>query len=208
MKTFQYNFYFAALSGGMIAEEVTKKFPIAADIACHSIEIGELLKSLFSSNHFKLQVTDDVIGVEIASALKNVVAIGAGIFDGLGYEASSKSAYISEMAREMKQLAIVLGAKEKTFEIGGHAWTGDLLTTCFGQSRNRYFGEMIGKGIPVKEALDILEKERKRSEGYLSTKSFYLVAKEHNINANILKQLYDILFEGKDVKECIYNMFK
>lgn len=122
----------------MIAEEVTTGVPIAADIACVDHHIGELLKELFSTPSFRIGNTTDVIGVELAGALKNVLAIGAGLFDGLELTVSSKSAFISMAAREFREIAVALGAKPDTYELGTHAWLGDLLTTCYGPSRNRY----------------------------------------------------------------------
>eukprot|EP01098_Paradermamoeba_levis_P008372 TRINITY_DN3475_c0_g1_i4.p1 TRINITY_DN3475_c0_g1~~TRINITY_DN3475_c0_g1_i4.p1 ORF type:complete len:342 (-),score=99.28 TRINITY_DN3475_c0_g1_i4:359-1384(-) len=199
---------FVALSGGMLAEEVTKNWPIAADVACESLEAANQIQSLLNAPHFKVNTTTDLIGVELAGSLKNVLAIGAGFFDGLGFETSSKAAYVSEASNEVKQLAIALGAKPETFELGGHAWMGDLLTTCFGDSRNRLFGELIGKGHTVQEALDILEKAKKRSEGFLSTKGFYELAQEKGIKTPILKVLYDVLFEEHKISEIVLEIFR
>lgn len=208
MKECNFKHYFAALSGGMIAEEVTKNCPIAADIACEDLEVAKLLKSLFKSKTFRIEVTTDVLGVELAGALKNVVAIGAGFFDGLDMDTSSKAAYVSSISREMRELAIALGGQKETFEIGGHAWAGDLLTTCFGKSRNRYFGELIGKGNTVEKALEILESEKKRSEGYITARSFYLIAKEKKLETPLLERVYKVLFESMDVLTAVYEMFQ
>jgi len=199
---------FTALSGGMLAEEVTKNWPIAADLASTDEEAGKKVALLLTANFFKVKTTSDLIGVELAGALKNVLAIGAGFLDGLGFDASSKAAYVSESALEMKKLAIALGARSETFELGSHAWIGDLLTTSFGNSRNRLFGELIGKGHSVKEALDILEQQKKRSEGFLSTKGFYEVAQSKGLKTPILKVLNDVLFEGHKISEIVWEIFK
>ena len=193
----------AVLSGGMIADEVSKHWPIGADIACANLDVARQLQSLFSSPTFKVNITRDVLGVQLAGALKNVVAIGAGLFDGLGYDDSSKAAFVSEAAREMKHFAMQLGAHAETFELGGQAWLGDLLTTCFGKSRNRYLGELLGKGKSVEEALHILEQEKKRAEGYLTTKAFYELAKENGLRMPILTILYGVLFSKKPVQRAI-----
>ncbi|MBI1970550.1 NAD(P)-dependent glycerol-3-phosphate dehydrogenase [Candidatus Woesearchaeota archaeon] len=193
----------AVLSGGMIADEVSKHWPIGADIACTNLDVARQLQLLFSSPTFKVNITRDVLGVQLAGALKNVVAIGAGLFDGLGYDDSSKAAFVSEAAREMKHFALQLGAHAETFELGGQAWLGDLLTTCFGKSRNRYLGELLGKGKSVEEALHILEQEKKRAEGYLTTKAFYELAKEYGLHMPILAVLYGVLFSKKPVQRAI-----
>lgn len=208
MKGCPYKYYFAALSGGMIAEEVTRDCPIGADIACEDEETGKLLKTIFRSRTFRIEVSTDVLGVELAGALKNVVAIGSGFFDGLGLDTSSKAAYVSAISKEMRELAITLGGQKETFEIGGNAWAGDLLTTCFGKSRNRYFGELIGKGNSVSKALDILESEKKRSEGYLTTKSFHLIAHEKGLHTPLLDILYSVLFEDENVSTAVFKMFE
>lgn len=118
-----------------------------------SSHLTSLPQRLLFTTAFKINVTTDVIGVELAGAFKNVLAIGAGFFDGLGLAVSSKAAFISEAAVEMRDLAIHLGASPATYGLGSHAWLGDLLTTCFGASRNRYFGELIGKGNSVADVL-------------------------------------------------------
>jgi glycerol-3-phosphate dehydrogenase (NAD(P)+) len=154
-----------------------------------------------------VNTTSDILGVELAGALKNVVAIGAGFFDGLGYDMSSKAAYVSEAAREIRDLAVHLGAKRETFELGTHAWLGDLLTTSFGKSRNRLFGDYLGRGMTVQEALGELQKARKISEGYLTCKSFYEVAVQKGISTPILKVVYSVLWQNASVKEVLLHMF-
>lgn len=203
MKTFKYDWFFSTLSGGMIADEVSKKHPIAADIACKNLMIAQFIQSAFETPNFKINLTNDVMGVELAGSLKNVIAIGAGLFDGLDYGASSKSAFICEAANEMKQFAILLGAQSETFESTSQSWFGDLLTTCFGKSRNRYLGELIGSGMTVNEALSQLESEHKLSEGYLSSKSFYLLSKKMNSKTPMLDTIYGILHEEKSPKDAI-----
>jgi len=195
--------YFACLAGGMIAEEVTQGSPIAADVACANIAVSQHLADLFSTNTFKIGITKDVIGVELAGAFKNVLAIGAGFFDGLGLAVSSKAAYVSEGSREMRDLAVMLGAQPETFGLGSYAWLGDLLTTCFGDSRNRLFGELIGKGMRVEDALKFLADQRKHSEGYLTTNAFFLLAQSRGLHTPILQILCEVLFQEKPVKKAV-----
>eukprot|EP01129_Flabellula_baltica_P015856 TRINITY_DN821_c0_g1_i1.p1 TRINITY_DN821_c0_g1~~TRINITY_DN821_c0_g1_i1.p1 ORF type:complete len:345 (+),score=89.21 TRINITY_DN821_c0_g1_i1:103-1137(+) len=202
-----YPVHIAALAGGMLAEEVTKGWPIGADVACSEIRIAKIVRKLFYSPTFKMNVTSDLLGLELAGAFKNVIAIGAGIFDGLGLAVSSKAAYISEAANEMSELGISLGADPSSFGLGTHSWLGDLLTTSFGNSRNRLFGEFIGSGMTVQEALDKLHSQKKISEGYHTCKAFYQISLEKNKNLPILKNLYKILYEDLPLQDGIDSFF-
>jgi len=199
--------HFAALAGGMLAEEVSRGDPICADIACESVESAQKLRLLFETPLVKINVMTDVLGLELAGAFKNVIAIAAGAFDGLGLAVSSKCAYISMCAKECKRLAIILGAKSETFQMGGQAWLGDVLTTCFGPGRNRLFGEFIGSGLSVEDALKKLHEQKKISEGYLTTKAFYELTVEKNIEAPFLKNIYQMLFEGKPALKTCHDFF-
>lgn len=199
----KYNWWFVTISGGMIAEEVTKHWPIGADVACSDERVASYVLDMFETPTFKLHVTTDVLGVELAGALKNVVAIGAGFYDGLGYEMSSKAAFVSEAAAEVRELVVCLGAQRSTFDIGTHAWLGDLLTTCCGNSRNRLFGEYLGKGMSVDAAIAQLEKQRKRSEGYLTSKAIYAIAREKGIKTPFLDAIYRVLHAGSNVQQAI-----
>lgn len=208
MKACKHPYHFAALAGGMIADEVARQWPIAANVACEDIRVANHLQEVFSMPTFKVNPMTDVLGIELAGALKNVVAIGAGFFDGLKYEASSKAAFVSEAAREVRELAIVLGAERESFDVGTHAWLGDLLTTCFGQSRNRLFGELIGSGKTVEEALAELESQRKRAEGYLTARGFQQIAAEHGLHTPALDAIKAVLFDSLAVSEAILRMFE
>jgi glycerol-3-phosphate dehydrogenase (NAD(P)+) len=203
----QHKWWFVTVSGGMIAEEVTKHWPIAADVACLDEQVAAYVADLFQTSTFKLNVNTDVLGVELAGALKNVVAIGAGFFDGLEYEMSSKAAFVSEAAAEVRELAVVLGANRLTFDIGTHAWLGDLLTTCCGKSRNRLLGELLGKGMSIDAAIAELEKQRKRSEGYLTSKSIYFVARQKNVQTPLLDAIYRVLHTGAPVAQAIVDFW-
>lgn len=203
----KHNWWFSTISGGMIAEEVTKHWPIAADVACSDERVASYVADLFQTQTFKLNTTSDVLGVELAGALKNVVAIGAGFYDGLGYEMSSKAAYVSEASAEVRELAVALGAARATFDIGTHAWLGDLLTTSCGNSRNRLFGELLGKGMSVATAIADLERQRKRSEGYLTSKSIYFIAQQKGIKTPYLDAIYRVLHDGATVQQAILDFW-
>ncbi len=192
---------YATLSGGMIAAEVTKDAPLGADIACEKKEIAELLKTLIQNNTLKIRTSTDVIGTELCGALKNVAAIGAGVFDGLSLKESSKSGFITEIAKEMQDLALALGATSDTFAPGSHAWWGDLMTTCFGGSRNKEFGRRVGAGISPEDAIKQMYEEKKSVEGHTTIKVVHQMTQAHNIKAPLTTTLYKILFEGKEVKE-------
>eukprot|EP01125_Pyxidicula_operculata_P019841 TRINITY_DN721_c3_g2_i1.p1 TRINITY_DN721_c3_g2~~TRINITY_DN721_c3_g2_i1.p1 ORF type:complete len:348 (+),score=90.72 TRINITY_DN721_c3_g2_i1:58-1101(+) len=204
----KYHCYFSTLSGGMIADHVGIGAPLGAEIACSNITIAQHLKELFNTPNFKIKVTDDLVGVELAGAFKNVIAIGGGLFDGLGLPMSSKAAFISEASAELSQLALLLGGKAETFSLGSFAWIGDLLTTCFGSSRNRQFGELIGKGLTPEEAKTQMSGKRLSVEGYITTNAFYNLAKSRGIKTPILKTLYEVLFQGKSAKQAVQEFFQ
>ena len=203
LKGINTKYYICSLSGGMIANEVTLGNPLCADIACKDKNIAEKVAETLRNEHLRLETTTDIIGVELSGAFKNVIAIGAGIFDGLNYGESSKSAFISYASREIENLAIALGADKKTFQSGNQAWFGDLMTTCFGKSRNREFGELIGKGVSANNALNKLIKENKSVEGYITTKVVYNLINQYNIDAPILKLIYKVLYKELSAKEFI-----
>jgi len=203
-----HRFAIATLSGGMIADEVAKGHPLVAEIGCSDRKAAKELQALVASPRFRVELNEDIVGVELAGSLKNVVAIGAGLFDGLGYSASSKSAFISHAAHEMKHLALLLGAKEHTFGPGSQAWFGDLMTTCFGNSRNRYFGELLGKGHSVTDALALLEQEKKRAEGYATTKVLHELVSKTALQVHALEQVYAVLYQGKPAKAAIEDFMR
>jgi glycerol-3-phosphate dehydrogenase (NAD(P)+) len=121
---------------------------------------------------------------------------------------SSKAAYVSEAAKEIRDLAVKLGARNETFEMGTHAWLGDVLTTSFGKSRNRKFGELCGKGHSAEQAAAELEKDRKHAEGYLTTKSFFELSKKHGMNLPILAAINAVLHENQKVLDVLPRMFQ
>jgi len=208
LKDIKIDYEICCLSGGMIAREVTLKSPLCADLACENKTTAKKVAKLLRSDYLRIETTDDLIGVELAGAFKNVIAIGAGIFDGLGYTESSKSAFVSAAAKQMRELAIALGAKHETFGPGSQAWLGDLMTTCFGKSRNRELGELIGKGIEIKEAIETMIKSNKSIEGYITTEVVHSLIKKHNINASLLHAIYNVLYENENPKAFVKNFIK
>ncbi len=196
------------LSGGMIAREVTLGNPLCAELACRNKATAKRIAKLLWSDYLRIETTDDITGVELAGAFKNVIAIGAGIFDGLGYGESSKSAFVSACSREMRRLAIAMGAKRQTFGPGSQAWFGDLMTTCFGRSRNREFGELIGNGMNIEAALKRMTEENKSVEGYITTAVVHELLKRNDIKAPLLNDIHNVLYKGKVPKEFVIHFIK
>ncbi len=196
------------LSGGMIAREVTLENPLCADIACKDTACAERVASLLRSDYLRIETTDDLIGVGLAGAFKNVIAIGAGIFDGLGYGESSKSAFVSAAAKEIEELAVSMGAKRSTFGSGSQAWFGDLMTTCFGASRNRELGELIGKGVSVRQAVEDMKNNNKSIEGYLTTKVVHKLTKEYGLKTPLSDGIYDVVYDNKDPKNFLVDFIR
>jgi len=184
------------LSGGMIAREVTLGNPLCAEVAFADMAIAKKVGEFLGNESLRLDPTTDLVGVEYAGILKNVVAVGAGIFDGAGYRESSKSACISYLAGEAKRVALDLGADEKTFLPGRQAWLGDLLATCFGASRNLEFGHLLGRGYESKNAIEIMQKQNKSVEGYLTIGAIAEVIKQQRIQAPLFLELDRVVHRG------------
>jgi glycerol-3-phosphate dehydrogenase (NAD(P)+) len=186
-----------ALSGPSHAEEVARKIPTAVVIAAEDHALAKEVQSAIVLPYFRVYSSSDVVGTELAAALKNVIAICAGIIDGLGYGDNTKAALITRGLAEMRRLGIALGANEHTF--AGLAGLGDLVVTCQSRhSRNRFVGEEIGKG---KKLRDILAEMKMIAEGVTTTESGLALAQQHKIEMPIVEETYKILFEDKDPRE-------
>ncbi|HOK66184.1 MAG TPA: NAD(P)H-dependent glycerol-3-phosphate dehydrogenase [Anaerohalosphaeraceae bacterium] len=143
---------FAALSGPTIAEELMRGLPATATAACEDLHLAEALQKTFSTPFFRVYTNSDLKGVELAGAMKNVIAIAAGGIDGIGAGDNAKAALITRGLAEIKRLGVAMGAQESTF--AGLSGLGDLVTTCISpKGRNRTFGERIGRGMTAAEAL-------------------------------------------------------
>ncbi|MGM5484362.1 MAG: NAD(P)H-dependent glycerol-3-phosphate dehydrogenase [Nanobdellota archaeon] len=198
--------HICSLSGGMIAREVTRGNPLCADLASENREVAKEVARMLHNDRFRLETTSDLKGVELAGAFKNVIAIGAGVFDGRENGESSKSAFVSAAAREVKRLAVHLGAKPFTYDPGSQSWFGDLMTSCFGASRNRRFGELIGSGLSVEEAYDKLKQEKKSVEGYQTAGVVYRLA--NDIDTPILDMIYSLLFSDYDPEDFVTDFIR
>ncbi len=193
---------FVCLSGPTHAEEVSRDDPAAIVAASPLITTAEKVQELFNSETLRVYATDDLIGVELGGSLKNVIALCAGIVDGLGLGDNSKAGLITRGLAEITRLGVALGAQANTFS--GLSGLGDLVVTCTSRhSRNRYVGEQIGKGRKLKE---IVEEMAMVAEGVTTTESVYQLALRNDVEMPITNQVYQILFEGKEPRVAIQEL--
>lgn len=186
----------AVLSGPSHAEEVARGIPTSVVAASSSAITAQIVQSIMSGENLRIYTSDDLVGVELGGALKNVIAIAAGFCDGLGLGDNSKAALITRGLAEMACLGVCMGAKEYTFS--GLAGIGDLVVTCTSaHSRNHRFGEKVGLGTPIKQALD----EVGTVEGYYAVDLAYRLSKKYKIEMPIIEECYAILYQDKDVKD-------
>ncbi len=191
-----------SLSGPSHAEEVARKIPTAVVIAGEDHALTREVQEATSLPTFRVYSSSDVIGVELAGALKNVIAICAGIIDGVGYGDNTKAALITRGLAEMRRLGIALGADEHTFS--GLAGLGDLVVTCESRhSRNRFVGQEIGKGRQLSE---ITSSMNMIAEGVATTESGRALAEQHLIEMPIIEETYRVLFEGKDPRSATMDL--
>jgi glycerol-3-phosphate dehydrogenase (NAD(P)+) len=184
----------AALSGPSFAKEVIKKMPAAVTLATEDKNTGFVLQEVFNMNSFRVYTHDDIVGVEIGGALKNVMAIAAGISDSLGFGNNARATIITRGLAEMTRLGVAMGAKEKTFS--GLSGIGDLVLTCTSPlSRNYTVGANLGQGMKLK---DILTRTKSVAEGVATAGSAYELAKKYQIDMPIIEQVYMVLYEDKD----------
>ena len=193
---------YVVLSGPSHAEEVAKNMPTTVVSASRDKKSAEYIQDLFFTSNFRVYTNPDVIGVELGGALKNIIALGAGISDGLNYGDNTKAALMTRGMIEMARLGEKMGANINTFS--GLSGMGDLIVTCTSMhSRNRRAGILIGQGIKVDDAI---KKIGMVVEGIKTTKSAYNLAKKHNIEMPITSEIYGVLYEGKDVKNAVLNL--
>ncbi len=195
---------FVGLSGPSHAEEVAKKLPTTLVAASKNLETAELIQDQFSCDFLRIYTNQDVVGVEIGGSLKNIIALGAGISDGLGYGDNTKAALMTRGIKEIAVLGEAMGANHDTFR--GLSGIGDLIVTCTSMhSRNRRCGIMIGQGKTVDEAV---EEVGMVVEGIYTIKSAYKLAEKLGVNAPITTELYHIIYEGADPRESVSRLMK
>lgn len=196
------------LSGPNIASEVAKKLPSVTVISSLNQKLLEYLQPVLSTDYFRVYTNQDLIGVEVGGAVKNIIAIAAGISDGLGYGANTKASLITRGLHELSRFGTALGAKKATFM--GAAGMGDLVATCISDhSRNRQVGERIGKGEKIK---DILDSMYMVAEGIKTAKAVYQMAVEMGIDTPITECVYEIIYKDLSpqlsVKKLMSRKFK
>ena len=192
----------AVLSGPNHAEEVSKEIPSATVISSGDREIAKELQNIFMTPYFRVYTNVDMIGVELGGAAKNVIAIAAGISDGIGFGDNTKASLMTRGLAEMKRLGIALGANPHTFS--GLSGVGDLIATCTSQhSRNRRLGEMVGKGMDLKEAQ---KKLHMVAEGVKTSEAITKLAAKKDIEMPITAGVYSILYKGKSSQEAVQSL--
>lgn len=192
----------AVLSGPSFAKEVAMEMPTAVTIGCSHIEKAKELQHVFGTERFRVYASNDVIGLEISAALKNIVAIAAGVSDGLGYGLNSRAALITRGLAEIKRLGVKMGAEPCTFF--GLSGLGDLVLTCTGDlSRNRTVGLKLGQGKKLSAILGEMEMV---AEGVKTTRSVYDLARRFDIEMPILEQIYLILYKNKDCSAAVMDL--
>lgn len=193
---------FAVLSGPTFAIETARADPSAAVIASKDIDFAQEVQHVLSSPAFRLYYSDDVVGVELAGSLKNVIAIAAGVLEGLGLGSNTNAALVTRGLREITRLGIALGGRLETF--AGLAGMGDLVLTCTGAlSRNRTVGTLLGRGQTLEE---ILRDAKFVAEGIKTSKSAQALSERHHIEMPITSEMYRVLYEGESPREGVQRL--
>lgn len=191
-----------AMSGPCHAEELSKGIPTAYVAAAENRQAAELVQDCFMSPRFRVYTNPDIIGVELGGAIKNVIALCAGISDGLCFGDNTKAALMTRGIAEISRLGNAMGAQTQTF--AGLAGIGDLIVTCTSMhSRNRRAGILIGQGRSVKDALNDVKMV---VEGYFTTEPVYKLATRLNVKMPITTEAYNILFNGKDARQAVVDL--
>ena len=192
----------SVLSGPSHAEEVSRGIPTTVVVASDNEETAKYLQAIFSTDTFRVYTSDDVIGVELGGALKNVIALCAGISDGLGYGDNTKAALITRGISELSRLGIAMGAKASTF--AGLSGLGDLIVTGTSTlSRNHTAGELLGKGMKLDEVLKTVHMV---VEGVNTATAAYELGKKYGVETPIIEQAYNVLYKNADPKDAVNTL--
>lgn len=190
------------LSGPSHAEEVAMDIPTAVVVSSKDMHSAEKIQDLFLTNKFRVYTNDDLIGVEICGAVKNIIALAAGVSDGIGYGDNTKAALMTRGMSEIIRIGTKLGGKSETFS--GLTGFGDLIVTCTSMhSRNRRAGILIGQGVSVKDAISQIGMV---VEGIKACNAFYKLKESIGVSMPITDVLYKVLFENKDPKYAVYEL--
>ena len=190
------------LSGPSHAEEVGRGLPTTCVVGAHDKKTAEYVQNVFMNERFRIYTSPDMLGIEVGGALKNVIALAAGMADGLGYGDNTKAALITRGIAEISRLAMAMGAKYET--LSGLTGIGDLIVTCASMhSRNRRAGILIGQGKTMQEAMDEVQMV---VEGVYSAKAAMALAEKYQIPMPIIEQVNQVLFENKPVREAVTEL--
>ena len=191
-----------ALSGPSHAEEVARQIPTAVVSASKDRSAAELVQDLFMNERFRVYASDDVVGVELGAALKNVIALCAGVCDGMGYGYNTKAALMTRGLTEIARLGVAMGGRRETF--AGLTGVGDLIVTCTSMhSRNRRCGILIGKGVPAQQAVQEIGAV---VEGYYAAATARALARKVGVEMPITEAAYQVLYHGKDPQSVIVEL--
>lgn len=189
------------LTGPSHAEEVALGIPTTVVVASKDMQYADYIQSIMSNNTFRIYINDDVIGCELGGSFKNIIALCAGICDGMGLGDNTKAALMTRGITEIARLGVALGGKDETF--AGLTGIGDLIVTCTSMhSRNRRAGILIGQGVSPIEAVERVG----TVEGYICTKTAYALAQKVGIDMPITEQCNNVLFNGLNVKNALSNL--
>ncbi len=193
----------AVLSGPSHAEEVSLKLPTTIVAGAHTKETAEKIQDAFMTDFFRVYTSPDVLGIELGGSLKNVIALAAGVTDGLGYGDNTKAALMTRGVTEISRLGEKMGGYPETFS--GLSGMGDLMVTCTSKhSRNRNAGFLIGKGMTPDEAM---KEVNQVVEGVYCAKAAMALSKKYGVEMPIVEQVNKVLFEGKKPKDVVYDLF-
>ncbi|HVV01868.1 MAG TPA: NAD(P)H-dependent glycerol-3-phosphate dehydrogenase [Verrucomicrobiae bacterium] len=192
----------ACLSGPSFAIEVARGVPTAIVAASRDLPTAARVQELFNRPAFRVYTSADLLGVELAGALKNVIAVAAGIGDGLGFGDNSKAALVTRAIVEIRRIGVAAGAQAETFT--GLSGLGDLVATCFSKhSRNRAFGERVGRG---EDPASVAAGMEAVAEGYPTARSAFRLARKHSVESPIIDEVHAMLYEGKDVRQAVRDL--
>lgn len=195
---------FVVLSGPSHAEEVSKKMPTTVVSSSKNIETAQKIQKIFCNEYFRVYTNTDIIGVELGGALKNIIALGSGICDAVGYGDNTRAATITRGIHEISRLGVKMGAKAETF--AGLSGIGDLIVTCTSvHSRNKRAGAFIAQGYNKDE---VQEKVGMAVEGISTTFAGYELSKKYDVPMPITQAIYEVIYNSRDIKECVKSLMK
>ncbi len=190
------------LSGPSHAEEVARRLPTTVTVSSKSKDAAHAVQTLFMTDYFRVYTNPDLIGVELGASLKNVIAFAAGALEGMGYGDNTKAALMTRGLTEITRLGVAMGASQRTFS--GLSGIGDLIVTCTSpHSRNRYAGELVGKGYSLDEAI---EEVNMVVEGVHTAKGAYLLKEKYKVQMPIITAVYQTLFEGLPAEQALKGL--